>query len=243
MTIWGIIIGGAAGFAIGGPIGALLGAAAGHVAERGITQSLAPEQTRNVAFTVAVIALSAKMAKTDGVVSKAEINAFRSRVDISDKDIPQVARFWDLARKTQDGFQSYARQTVALFGPKAAVLEQLLDLLFYIARSDKAITEPEWEYLREVAAIFGYDEADFARLSEIYANDDAKPHQILGLPADASLDDIKARWRQLAKDHHPDQLIAKGMPAEFIDAATDRLARINRAYDLMRQSPHKQAEG
>ena len=230
MTIWGIIIGGAAGFAIGGPIGALLGAAAGHVAERGITQSLAPEQTRNVAFTVAVIALSAKMAKTDGVVSKAEINAFRSRVDISDKDIPQVARFWDLARKTQDGFQSYARQTVALFGPKAAVLEQLLDLLFYIARSDKAITEPEWEYLREVAAIFGYDEADFARLSEIYANDDAKPHQ-------------KARWRQLAKDHHPDQLIAKGMPAEFIDAATDRLARINRAYDLMRQSPHKQAEG
>ena len=234
MTIWGIIIGGAAGFAIGGPIGALLGAAAGHVAGRGLKQVLAPEQARNVAFTVAVIALSAKMARTDGVVTKSEIKAFRSRVHIPKKDIAQVAKFWDLARQTQDGFQAYAKQTVHLFGERAAILEQLLDLLFHIAKADGDITEAEWAYLGEVAAIFGYDEAEFERLSEIYATDNALPHHILGVAKTASLTQIRSAWMALAKEHHPDQLLAKGMPAEFIENATDRLARINRAYELMR---------
>ena len=238
MTIWGIIIGGAAGFAIGGPIGALLGAAAGHVAGRGLKGVLAPEQTRNVAFTVAVIALSAKMARTDGVVTRSEIRAFRSRVHIPQKDIAQVAKFWDLARQTQDGFQAYAKQTVTLFGERAAILEQLLDLLFHIAKADGDITEPEWAYLAEVAAIFGYDEAEFERLSEIYATDNALPHHILGVAKTASLAEIRTAWMALAKEHHPDQLLAKGMPAEFIENATDRLARINRAYELMR-AQHK----
>ena len=233
MSIWGIIIGGAAGFALGGPIGALLGAAAGHVAERGIKQVVAPDQAKHVAFTVAVIALSAKMARTDGVVTRAEIQAFRARVDIPEKDIKQVAKFWDLARQTPDGFQAYARQTVTLFGERAPILEQLLDLLFYIARADGDITDPEWAYLAEVAHLFGYDDAEFDRLSEIYATDDALPHHILGVEKTAALSEVRAAWMRLAKDHHPDQLIAKGMPAEFIDAATDKLARINRAYELM----------
>ena len=238
MTIWGIIIGGTTGFALGGPIGALIGAAAGHVAERGLQQVIAPEQTRNVAFTVAVIALSAKMARADGVVTRAEINAFRSRVDIPEKDIPQVARFWDLARQTQDGFQSYAQQTVSLFGERAPILEQLLELLFFIARADSHIAPSEWAYLQEVASIFGYDEAQFEHLAEIYAHDDALPHQILGLAKEADKQAIRKRWKELVRDHHPDQLIAKGMPAEFIDGATDRLARINRAYELMiKQAP------
>ena len=241
MTIWGIIIGGAAGFALGGPIGALIGAAAGHVAERGLQQAIAPEQTRNVAFTVAVIALSAKMARADGVVSRAEINAFRQKVDIPQKDLPQVARFWDLARQTQDGFQSYAKQTVSLFGERAPILEQLLELLFFIARSDSEIAPAEWAYLQEVAFIFGYDEAEFAHMAEIYAHDDAQPHQILGITKDADKHTIRNRWKELVRDHHPDQLIAKGMPAEFIDAATDRLARINRAYELMMKQAEKTA--
>lgn len=243
MTIWGIIIGGAAGFALGGPIGALLGAAAGHIAGRGLAQVVAPEQTRHVAFTVAVIALSAKMARTDGVVTQSEINAFRSRVDIPQKDIKQVAKFWDLARETQDGFQSYAKQTVTLFGERAPILEQLLDLLFHIAKADGDITEAEWAYLRETAFIFGYDDKEFARLSEIYGSDNPPPHHILGIAKDAPLTKIRAAWMRLAKEHHPDHLIAKGMPAEFVDNATDRLARINRAYELMRAQHEGKMKG
>ena len=78
MTIWGLIIGGTAGLAVGGPIGALLGATAGLVAEQQIRKRADPAEARKVAFTVAVIALSAKMAKADGMVTKSEIEAFRS---------------------------------------------------------------------------------------------------------------------------------------------------------------------
>ena len=115
MTIWGLIIGGAAGFALGGPICALRGASAGHLTELKIRNQLDHEQSRKVAFTVAVIALSAKMAKVDGTVTRAEIDAFRNRVDIQADDVDKIGKFWDLARQTPDGFEAYARQTASLF--------------------------------------------------------------------------------------------------------------------------------
>lgn len=233
MTIWGLIIGGTAGLAVGGPIGALLGAAAGLVAEQQIRRRTDPDQARKVAFTVAVIALSAKMAKADGIVTRAEIDAFRSRVDIPQKDIERVGEFWDLARQTPEGFTAYARQTVDLFGPRSAILEQLLDLLFTIARADGDVTAREWAYLSEVAAIFGYDETAFKRLSDIYSGAHPPPHLLLGIAPDASLDEAKAAWKALARTHHPDQLIAAGMPEEFISAATERLAEINNAYQTL----------
>ena len=233
MTIWGLIIGGATGFAFGGPIGALLGAAAGTLAGQQLRRHIDPEQNKKVAFTVAVIALSAKMARADGVVSAAEIRRFRERVQISEGDLHRVGQFWDLARQTQDGFKAYARQTVSLFGQKSAILEQLLDLLFTIARADGDITNPEWNYLRQVAAVFGYDEDEFNRLSDIYSGENPPPHLVLGVSAQASLDEARLAWRNLAAAHHPDKLIAAGMPEEFIQAATDRLARINHAYDLL----------
>ncbi len=233
MTIWGLIIGGATGFAFGGPIGALLGAAAGTLAGQQLLRHIDPEQNKKVAFTVAVIALSAKMARADGVVTAAEIRSFRERVQISEDDLHRVGKFWDLARQTQDGFEAYARQTVSLFGQKSAILEQLLDLLFTIARADGDITNPEWDYLQQVAAVFGYDEDEFNRLSDIYSGDNPPPHLVLGVSQQASLDEARSAWRKLAAAHHPDKLIAAGMPEEFIQAATDRLARINHAYDLL----------
>ena len=73
-----------------------------------IFQKLKTPPQKTVGFTIAVIALSAKMAKADGSVSNAEIDAFRSRVDISPKDLNRIGKFWDLARQTTDGFESYA---------------------------------------------------------------------------------------------------------------------------------------
>ena len=230
MTIWGLIIGGLAGFAIGGPIGGLLGAAAGHFAERQLKPAPDPEQTKQVAFTVAVIALSAKMAKIDGHVSRSEIAAFRRKVHIPAGDVERVGYFWDLARQTPDGFEAYARQTVSLFGTKAPILEQLLELLFFIARADGEITEPETAYLSVVSEIFGYDAAEFQRFINLYGNSGASPYEVLGLPADASDTDIREKWKTLIKTHHPDKLIADGMPDEFVAAATERLAVINDAY-------------
>lgn len=236
MTIWSILIGGAAGFALGGPIGALVGAAAGGYAGSQIAKKLNPDQSKKVAFTVAIIALSAKMARADGYVTASEIAAFKAKVDIAPEDVKRVAQFWDLARQTTDGFQAYARQAAELFGHESAILEQLMDLLFSIAKADGKIDAQEWDYLHEVAHIFGYDERGFERLSHLYSGNEPAPHLVLGVPAEADLATIRNAWKTMARTYHPDQLIAAGMPDEFIQVATDRLAAINTAYAIMSET-------
>ncbi len=235
MNIWGMIIGGATGFAIGGPIGALLGIAAGHYAESKLRGPKEPIEEKKIAFTVAIIALSAKMAKADGIISRSEISAFQQKVHIPSEDLKRVGQFWDLARQTPDGFQSYAKQSVDLFGNRAPILEQLLELLFFIAKADGEISAPEWEYLNSVSTIFGFDENEFQRMADIYGSGEGAPHIILGVAADADEYEIKAAWRKLVKENHPDKLISQGLPNEFVKAATDRMHLINTAYNLMRQ--------
>ena len=234
MSIWGIIIGGTAGFALGGPIGGLLGAAAGHAVEsKFVASEPDPRATKRVAFTVAVIALSAKMAKADGVVTHTEINAFRARVHIPPAEVQQVGRFWDLARQTPNGFEDYANQVARLFAPRAPVLEQLLDLLFHIAQSDGDITAPELSYLATVSHIFGFDKADFDRLLALHQSNCPSPYEVLGIQRDIDDQTLRNHWKHLARTHHPDKLTADGMPEEFINAANDRLAKINAAYDAI----------
>jgi DnaJ like chaperone protein len=234
MSIWGLIIGGTAGFAIGGPIGGLLGAAAGIAMERAYTDPQpAPENQRRVAFTVAVIALSAKMAKADGIVTRDEIAAFRQRVHIPQSELKQVGKFWDLARQTPDGFEDYAAQVAKLFVAKAPVLEQLLDLLFFIAKSDGRLSGPEIDYLARVASIFGFDEQDFERLIALHGDSGPSPFEILGVEPDIENDALRTHWRDLVRTHHPDRLMADGMPEEFVQAANEKLASINAAYDTI----------
>jgi DnaJ like chaperone protein len=243
MSIWGIIIGGTAGFALGGPIGGLLGAVAGHAVEKRIipassgkdsgSHSGDSQATKRVAFTVAVIALSAKMAKADGIVSRDEIAAFRERVHIPASEVKQVGRFWDLARQTPAGFEEYANQVAHLFVAKAPILEQLIDLLFHIAKSDGDITPPEQNYLHTVASIFGFNDAEFDRLLAIHRSSGPSAYEILGVSADIDNAALTRRWKELARTHHPDRLIADGMPEEFVAAANDRLAQINAAYDAL----------
>ena len=234
MSIWGIIIGGTAGFALGGPIGGLLGAVAGHAVEKRLgPYGTDTQANKRVAFTVAVIALSAKMAKADGIVSRDEIAAFRERVHIPPDEVKQVGKFWDLARQTPAGYDEYANQVAHLFPPKAPILEQLVDLLFHIAKSDGDITAPEQNYLHNVARIFGFDDTEFERLAAIHCSGGPSAHEILGVSADCDNQTLNQRWKELVRTHHPDALIANGMPEEFVSAANDRLARINAAYDTL----------
>ena len=234
MSIWGIIIGGTAGFAFGGPIGVLLGAVAGHAVEKRMgPKSTNSQATKSVAFTVTVIALSAKMAKADGFVSRDEIVAFRERVYIPPSEVNKVGKFWDLARQTPAGYKEYAKQVAQLFPARAPILEHLLDLLFHIAKSDGDITESEQNYLHNVARIFGFDNSEFERLLAIHRSTDPSAYEVLGVSADCDNQTLTRRWKESVREHHPDTLIANGMPEEFVAAANDRLARINAAYDTI----------
>lgn len=237
MAIIGKIIGGAAGFAVGGPLGALIGAVAGHAVDRLRDSGGGGEDaSRQTAFTVAVIVLSAKMAKADGRVTPDEVAAFRQILDIPEEELRNVGRVFDAARRDARGYEPYAEQVARMFADRPAVLEELLDALFHIAKADRVIHPKEEEFLRQVAGIFGFGDAEFARIRASHIGaDSADPYAVLGVPPDADDREIRAAWRKLIKENHPDRLIAQGMPQDFIDVATAKMAAINAAYEEIRQ--------
>lgn len=240
MTIWGKIIGSATGFAFGGPIGALLGGAAGHALDKFKIKQKLPEELalKQIGFTIGVIVLSAKMAKADGKVTKSEIKAFKEKVKVPDNEIKNVARLWDQAKKTTDGFEVYAKQISNLFEKNSSVLEELLNLLVIIAEADGKITNLEKLYLKEVSNIFGFSEQDFERICSSTLNKVTDPYQTLGVSKDTPLEDIKNKWKKLAIKHHPDRLIAQGIPQDIIETNTYRLKEINNAWDLIRNKKY-----
>lgn len=248
MSIWGKVIGGVAGFALGGPLGALIGAVAGHAVDRIRGEQLIPggarqrpgggarlgagEAAKQMAFTVAVIVLAAKMAKADGVVTRAEINAFKEAFHIPPEEMKNVGRIFDQARRDAGGFEPYARQVALLFRREPAVLEELLAGLFHIAKADGGVSPAELAYLEKVAAIFGLNAVAFERVRAMFMGPaEPDPYEILGVDRNASNEEIKRTYRRLIRENHPDALVAKGMPQEFVDLANQRMAAINGAYD------------
>lgn len=237
MSIWGKVVGGMAGFAFGGPIGALLGAFAGHAVDkiRAENDGAEPDTAaRQVAFTIAVIVLSAKMAKADGTVSREEVDAFKQIFQIPPSEMKEVGRLFDEARREATGFEPYAQQISAMFAHDSQVLEDLLGGLFHIARADGVVHPAELDYLKRVAGIFGFNDAAFERIRasfqpEAQAADDA--YTVLGVAQDASDEEVKTTYRQLIRENHPDVLMAKGLPQDFVDLANEKMAAINAAYD------------
>ena len=240
MTIWGKIIGSATGFALGGPIGALVGGAAGHALDKFKTKEKLPEELalKQIGFTIGVIVLSAKMAKADGKVTKSEIKAFKEKINVPDNEIKNVARLWDQAKETTDGFEVYAKQISNLLEKNSSVLEELLNLLVIIAEADGKITNLEKIYLKEVSNIFGFSEQDFERICSSKLDKHIDPYQTLGVLKDAPLEEIKNKWKTLAMKHHPDRLIAQGIPQDIIETNTYRLKEINNAWDLIKNKKY-----
>jgi DnaJ like chaperone protein len=187
---------------------------------------------KDAAFTIALIALSAKMAVADGTVTASEVRAFKSTVDIPAGTADQVQRIFDLAANDVAGYETYARQISRIFADSPDTLEHVLDGLFHIAAADGFIHEAELEYLRSVSMLFGFDDVRFEQIlaQHIVSDDEIDPYAVLGLADGASLNEVKRVYRLLVAEHHPDRLIAKGVPEELLDLATARMAAINRAY-------------
>ena len=233
MSIWGKILGGVGGFALGGPLGAIIGAVAGHAVDKyRAAHDEHTDQTKSIAFTIGVVVLGAKMAKADGVVTPQEIAAFKQVFRVPEHEVKNVARVFDQARKDSRGFEPYARQIAGMFADNPAVLEELLFCLTFIARADGELDDDEVRYLRSVADIFGLDNAVFERITAIRTSpDEADPYQVLGVAKSVSDDELKTAYHALVREYHPDRLTAQGMPEEFIEMANQKLAAINVAYD------------
>jgi DnaJ like chaperone protein len=187
-------------------------------------------------FTAAVVGLAAKMAGADGRATRSEAQAFRAAFEIAPEDKQSVDRLFALAQESVHGFEAYARRIGKRYRAKPCLLEDVLDILFHIASADGAITPDERAYLARVAELFGFTHTEWRRIEAghmgIAAND---PYAVLGLEPDAEDTAIRSAWRRLVADNHPDRLIARGAPAEFLRVAHDKTAALNTAYAQIRQ--------
>ena len=192
-----------------------------------------PEKT--VAFTIAVIGLGAKMAKADGQVTRDEVTAFRRIFHIDQADEADAARIFNLARQDVRGYDGYARSVARMFRNDDKVLIDLLEGLFQIAAADGEKHPLEMDFLSNVAEIFGIGTRQFEAIkSRAFPGSMSDPYVILGVSRDDSFDVIRARWQQIVRETHPDQMIARGVPEEAIKIATARMAAVNEAWDAIR---------
>lgn len=188
---------------------------------------------RSVAFAIAVIALGAKMAKADGQVTRDEVAAFREVFTIPAGEEKNAGRLFNLARTDVAGYEDYARKIKAMYGDDAAApLCDLLEGLFHIAMADGHYHPNEDAFLARVSDIFGLGDARFKRLRAQFVPDaDRDPFDVLGVSPDATRAQIRKAWRQLVRETHPDQMIARGVPEEAVKMAEKRMIAINRAWD------------
>ncbi len=229
MSIWGKVSGAAAGLFVGGPVGALVGAVAGHF-------FLDRDEDPGVTFTIAVVALAGKMAKADGVATEAEFEVFRRIFGVPVQEEANVRRVFNLARQDIAGFEHYAGQIAQLFRDNPAVLEDVLDTLFEIAKADGVLHPCEAQFLEKVADIFGFAPNEYRRIRAThFAPELTDPYVILGVSYAADDEELRHTYRRLVRENHPDSLIARGVPAEFIKMATDKLAAINNAYEKIQR--------
>src|SRR5471030_3506810 len=243
MQIWGKIVGGSAGLAIGGLLGVIAGHAVDHyVLADYVSHETAPAAPRDpkdhpglreIAFTIGVIALGAKMARVDGEVSGTEVEAFRSFFHVPAGEERNVQRFFDLAKRDAAGFEPYARQVAALFPDSPEVLENVLEGLFDIAKADGKVAPEEAEYLAKVANIFGLSASRFERARAAAVGDvECEPCVVLGIDPLATDEQIREAWLRQVRANHPDRLIAQGLPEEAIAVANrDRKStRLNSSH-------------
>lgn len=242
---WGKIIGAMLGFALGhGLLGAVVGVIVGHwvdlrlLSKRrgkkngGPMSATVGAAERQRVFSTSVVNLAAKLAKVDGVVVREEVDAFKAEFTIPPAQRAGIAALYDEAKRDARGYEIHAQRLAETFSNEPSVRAGILESLHRIALADGPLKPEEKIFLQRVATIFSFAGRPFA---ERYADvGEADPYTVLGVARDAPLAEVKAAWRRLTREHHPDTLMAKGETGDHIAFATRKMAAINAAYDRIR---------
>lgn len=202
----------------------------------GVGPALCGPDPNDLEFTAAIVGLSAKLAKADGLVTIDEVAAFSRVFRAAPGDEAAIRRVFNIARQTVIGYENYARRIARRYSDRPCLLEGVLDGLFQIAAADGVITGEEVEYLKSVSDLFGFNDDRFRRIKASHVGSDADdPYMVLGLPHTASFEDIRAAYRRLMLENHPDTAAAvKSAPREYEPVAHEKSAAITTAYARIR---------
>ncbi len=237
MSIWGSLIGGMIGFSLGGPFGMLLGSLVGgkisRARSRGNFRTFAqPQQI----FALSLIVLSAKLSKADGNVSREELVAVKDKLKIPENEIDQVGKIFNKAKEESTGYEPYAKQIAQIYKGNISVLEEVINILFYIAESDGEVSSSEVKMIEDISKIFGLNQVQFNSIKESRkGSDKLNPYIVLESSPDDDVQKIRKKYLQLSKENHPDLLLSKGVPQEVIDESKNKMRAINSAWDQIQK--------
>ena len=256
MSIWGKVIGGGAGMLLGGPLGAVLGLALGSKIDKvrkansknmhasgekmnGNQFSQYSENEKQLAFATGVIVIAAKLSKADGQVTQDEVKKFREVFNFDPKDEIAIGKIFNSAKKNSNGYELYAKQLLSVFGNQQGLYIEFINSLYKIALADGDLHENEEKMIKDIAKIFKMPinlvesiKVQFFKEDQQNISDDYK---VLLSESNDSDEEIKKKYYKLAKEYHPDTLISKGLPDEFLKFANERLSSINESYDRIIQ--------
>jgi DnaJ like chaperone protein len=250
MGWFGKITFGTLGLFLGGPLGAIAGAALGHVlVDKGIDAAgLAVDRTQGpqlrhaeqtqATYFISLFSILGKLSKIDGVVTRDEIavvDGFINNLPMSDREKQFARQIFNEAKDSQYSIEDFAIQLHQTAGAQPALLLSFLDLLFQIAAADGKFHPAEETALKKINAIFRISDNQFEDIKAIYFKDFDKYYKILNCTPESSNEEIKANYKKLVKDFHPDTIVSKGLPEEFMDFASNRFREIHESYDKIRR--------
>jgi len=237
MSIWGSLLGGVIGFSFGGPFGALLGSfLGGKISGLNSSKTIGNQQSSQEIFALSLIILSAKLSKADGHVSKEELIAVKDKLQIPDSEIDQVAKIFNKAKDESTGYEPYAKQIAEIFRDNINVLEEVINILFYIAEADGNVSNDEETMIANIAYIFGLSQKQYQSIKESRkTSDKLNPYIVLESQPTDDLKTIRKNYIKLSKEHHPDLLISKGVPVEVINESKNKMRSINAAWDQVQK--------
>ena len=237
MSIWGSLIGGMIGLSLGGPFGMLLGSIIGGKISRarsgtGMGAFAQPQQL----FALSLIVLSAKLSKADGQVSREELIAVKDKLKIPENELDQVGKIFNKAKEESKGYEPYAQQIAQIYRGNLNVLEEVINMLFYIAEADGNVSKSELEMIESISNIFGLTQTQFESIKESRkSTGKSNPYIVLESNPNDDIQTIRKKYIKLSKDHHPDLLISKGVPKEVIEESKKKMRAINSAWDQIQK--------
>ena len=237
MSIWGSLLGGVIGFSLGGPFGALLGSfLGGKISNISSSNTFGSQQNAQQIFALSLIILSAKLSKADGRVSKEELIAVKEKLQIPDSEIDQVAKIFNKAKDESTGYEPYAKQISEIFKGNQNVLEEVINILFYIAEADGHVSNEEESMIANIAFIFDLSQNQYESIKETRkSSDKLNPYIVLESQPTDDLKSIRKKYIKLSKEHHPDLLTSKGVPIEVINESKNKMRAINAAWDQIQK--------
>jgi len=239
MSIWGSLIGGMVGFSLGGPFGMLLGSLIGGKISRarsGAAGNFGAFAQPQQIFALSLIVLSAKLSKADGQVSKEELIAVKDKLKIPENEIEQVGKIFNKAKEESAGYEPYAKQIAQIYQGNLNVLEEVINILFYIAEADGNVSQSELGMIENIAQIFSINQSQFNSIKESRkSSDKLNPYIVLNSSPNEELSSIRKKYIQLSKENHPDILISKGVPSEVIEESKKKMRAVNSAWDQIQK--------